>query len=350
MITLDCPNFAPEVRKGLTAILNNNKNTQTALAGKPYIVTDWDNTAIIFDSQQSLFLYQIDGLHYRLRPERFREIIEMDLMSEQKEMLKTLLLHIGERYERLYQQYEGMAGDKSLAFVKESKDFFEFKHAMACLYKYPLGHLVECCRILYLFENYTNAEVKRLTKESLALSKLQKPHPEIYYYNAGGKVFQAVFYMGMKKIPEQAEFFQKCQQNGIAVYVCSASHQAVVEAHAEEYQIPTKNVYALYLEKNADGTLKAEIKKDRPYTVQEGKADTIEAFLVPNHQREPLLIMGDSLGDVGMMNRFDCARVVVHTKYLEKVKLALGEKSFLVQGRDEAKGQWTADESFNPII
>lgn len=347
------PNFEPQVREMLTNLLTEHQNDQDDKAGKPYIVTDWDNTAIIFDSQQSLFIYQLEGLFYRLTPKRFSEIIALDLTGEQRRELQELLTEISHLYDKIYQEYQGFAGDKRLEEVKQTEEYKKFRQAMACLYKYPLSHLTECCRILYLFENYSVEEVKQLTLESLELGKSSHPHVENYAYSVAGKEYRAKFYMGMKLIPEQAEFFKACRDKGIEVYVCSASHHAVVELHASQYEIPAKNVFALELETDEQGYLLAKMKTEKPFTVQEGKAETIKQLLVPVHQRNPLLIMGDSMGDVAMMMEFPAKCVVVHTKYLDKVTQTLNgherDIEFYVQGRDEVKGCWTGGSDCNFI-
>ena len=107
MSILMAPNYAPAVRQALEKLIKENQNQQVEKYGKPYIVTDWDNTAIIFDSQQCLFLYQAENLCYRLTPEHFAEVIALDLTPEQKAETAELRREIAGFYRELYRRYEG---------------------------------------------------------------------------------------------------------------------------------------------------------------------------------------------------------------------------------------------------
>lgn len=347
MIKLLAANYHPAIRRMMENLIEENQNKMVQKQGKPYIVTDWDNTAIIFDSQQSLFIHQIETLNYRLTPERFREIIAMDLKEEKKAEVAELIEEIACFYRQIYESYQAMTGDKKLKEVKATEAFIGFKNAMACLYKYPFGHYVECCRILYLFENYTLEEVADLTEESIAVAKQTEPQRVEYHFLSGEKEWRATYHLGMRFVPEQMDFFATCRENGVEVYVCSASHKTVVEVHAAYYGIPRENVYALELVCGEEGLIQAEIAKEKPHTVKEGKAQTIADLIQPMHQREPLLIMGDSMGDFAMMRDFAEKIVIVETKHWRTVKETLskekkGQFHIWLQAREDEKGIWSS--------
>ncbi len=364
MAILSAPNYAPRVRRLLTELIEKNKAGQRDLSafaeggastgsrrqGQPYIVTDWDNTAIIFDSQQSLFIYQLEGLHYRLLPERFGEIIDMELTEEQKAATAELRRECKELYRQIYTDYQGLGGKEALEQVKKGQAYSEFAQLMPCLYKYPFGHLAECCRIIALFEGYRLEEIAELTEASIQANLQMKPQKRVYRYRAGGQEFAAVFYLGMRFVPEQEEFYRKCMENGIEVYVCSASHEQVVRVHAARYGIPPENVFALSL-KTREGVLKAEMNREYPFTVKEGKADAIRQRLLPLHGSEPLLIMGDSMGDFAMLTAFSGPKFLVRTKLLPQVLSALKEAGveegeIFIQGRREDTAEFTPNEEW----
>lgn len=352
MALLLTPNYTSKVRQALTELIEKNQNNQTEAKGKPYIVTDWDNTAIIFDSQQSLFIYQIENLHYRLTPERFAQIIEMDLTADQKAEVKELLYDINKCYHQIYTDYQAMGGDYQLNEIKQTAEYEIFYLAMACLYKYPFGHFTECCRILYLFENYSLEEVAQMTEASIIWSEMMPPQKKVFEYDRNGKSWRAVFYLGMRPVPEQREFYQKCMESGIAVYVCSASHQTVVEVHAARYGIPAENVLAVEVQTDENRRIKAEMKAGRPFTILEGKAQAIRHSLLPKHGREPLLVMGDSMGDFAMLTDFQCLRMLVHTKNLNRVlqamkEIGIDQNSILIQGRNDQLGEFQANEQWD---
>ena len=311
MSILMAPNYAPAVRQALEKLIKENQNQQVEKYGKPYIVTDWDNTAIIFDSQQCLFLYQAENLCYR----------------------------------ELYRRYEGLGGSEPLEEVQKNSAYTAFVQAMACLYKYQFGYVAECCRIVYLFAGYSAEEVKRLTAESVDREQERQPERRVYHYTADGQDFEAVYYVGLRFVPEQDEFFRCCMEHGIDVYVCSASHESVVQVHAAHYGIPPENVMALQIELDEQQRVLAQVKAGVPMPIKEGKAEAIRRLLLPKHGREPLLIMGDSIGDVAMMTAFAAQGLATNTRHLLPVVAAwqaAGRKmeTLLIQGRDEVKGEF----------
>lgn len=351
MVELSTPNYTPGVRAGLSRLITENKNDQVDKKAKPYIVTDWDNTAIIFDSQQNLFLYQLENLNYRLKPDRFAQVIALDLSEGQKEEVKELLYDIEKSYDQLYMDYKAMAGQRDLEEVKQTAEYQIFYLAMTCLYKYPFGYEVECCRILYLFENYSLKEVEGMTEASILWAEKLAPQKKVYEYRRNGKTWQATFYLGLRFIPDQKEFYQTCMENGIDVYVCSASHKNVVQMHANRYGIDPANILALEVKTNSQGKIIAQMNEEKPLTFKAGKAQAIRQDLVTKHDRHPLLVMGDSLGDLAMLTEFDCQRFLVHTKYLPELLrqmagLGIDRSSILIQGRDDQAGTFIPSEAW----
>ena len=345
MSILNAPNYAPAVRQALEDLIESNQNQQAEKRGKPYIVTDWDNTAILFDSQQSLFLYQAENLCYRLTPEHLAEVIAMELTAAQKAETEELRRDIAGFYRELYSRYEGLGGSEPLAAVQKSPAHAAFVQAMACLYKYPFGYVAECCRIVCLFEGYTPEEVKRLTEESIDRERKRKPERLVYHYSADGQALAAVYYVGLRFIPELEEFFGRCMENGIDVYVCSASHEVVVQVHAAHYGISPENVLALAVELDGGGKILAQIKAGVPMPIKAGKAEAIRRCLLPKHGRQPLLVMGDSIGDAAMLTAFSARGLATNTEHLPlllKVWTEAGRRpeELLIQGRDEVRGEF----------
>ena len=345
MSILNAPNYAPAVRQALEDLIESNQNQQAEKRGKPYIVTDWDNTAILFDSQNCLFLYQVENLCYRLMPERLADVIALELTAAQKAATREMRREIADFYRQLYQQYEGLGGCRPLAEVRESSAYSAFVRAMACLYKYSFGYVAECCRIVCLFEGYTPEEVKRLTEESIDRERKRKPERLVYHYSADGQALAAVYYVGLRFIPELEEFFGRCMENGIDVYVCSASQENVVQAHAAHYGIPPENVLALAVALDGDGKILAQIKAGVPMPIKAGKAEAIRRCLLPKHGRQPLLVMGDSIGDAAMLTAFSARGLATNTEHLPlllKVWTEAGRRpeELLIQGRDEIRGEF----------
>ena len=72
-VRLDEGRWNPKNREVLEKLIEKYRNTNS------YAVFDWDNTSIQGDTQQNLFIYQIENLKYKLNPEKFNEVIRKNV-------------------------------------------------------------------------------------------------------------------------------------------------------------------------------------------------------------------------------------------------------------------------------
>lgn len=107
--------------------------------------------------------------------------------------------------------------------------------------------------------------------------------------------------------PEMKELYRCLKAANIDVYVCSASLELIVEALACDpvlgFGLPADRVYGLRF---VDGE-KIIAKFDPQYKqpIKEGKVDCIKAYMAPAYgNKGPVLIAGDSNGDVPMLTAF----------------------------------------------
>ena len=91
--------------------------------------------------------------------------------------------------------------------------------------------------------------------------------------------------------------------------------------------------------------------------IKEGKAEAIRRCLLPKHGREPLLVMGDSIGDVAMLTAFSAQGLATNTQHLPSVLVAWREagrklEELLIQGRDEIRGEFrdSSESVFLPSV
>lgn len=70
--------WAPDTYKSVQNLIDKHGAGSTAYDPnrKPYVVFDWDHTSIMNDTEEALFLYQIDHLAYNMQPEEFYEVIK----------------------------------------------------------------------------------------------------------------------------------------------------------------------------------------------------------------------------------------------------------------------------------
>ena len=101
---------------------------------KPFAVFDWDNTSIQGDTQLNLFIYQIENLVYKLKPQKFNEVIRKNIpTTDFEERYKNLdgeILNATKLANDIYKDYiylyENYISSKKLS-LKEIRNTEEFK-------------------------------------------------------------------------------------------------------------------------------------------------------------------------------------------------------------------------------
>ena len=94
---------------------------------------------------------------------------------------------------------------------------------------------------------------------------------------------------------------------GIDTYVCSASLELIVEILACDpvlgFGLPADKVYGLRFISGVKIVAQFDPAYEQP--IKEGKVDCIRAYMAPTHSNaEPVLVAGDSNGDVPMLTTF----------------------------------------------
>ncbi|WP_232696613.1 haloacid dehalogenase-like hydrolase [Brevibacillus daliensis] len=346
---------------------------------KPYAVFDWDNTSIMHDTQEALFIYQINHLAFKLTPEEFAKVLVMNVpkgpfAAEYKTedgkaiTLENVAADINSDYKFLYENYKGFKGKKSLEEVTQTDKFIDFRTKMYFLYEAingSHGSDVGYPWVLYFLINMSVDEIQTLAEASNdyglgdSIRKINYTSPKSLSGKSG--VISVTYTSGLRLSPEIANLMNTLRSNGIDVYVVSASMEEVVEVFATNpkygYNIPKENVIGMQLEKDAKGIVQPVYKKDWFQTVYDGKPEVIKAEIAKKHGGNgPVLVAGDSNGDYEMMTQFPDTKIVLILNRLkggtigEASKLAVEDMKkqdpkFVLQGRDENTGMWIPTES-----
>ena len=80
---LDQGRWSPDTYKAIQNLIDVNgiKSTGYNPNKKPYAVFDWDNTCVFNDTEESLIMYQINHLAYKMTPEEFSAAIRINVPS-----------------------------------------------------------------------------------------------------------------------------------------------------------------------------------------------------------------------------------------------------------------------------
>ena len=339
----------------------------------PYIVTDFDNTAIFLDIEEATLIYQLENLRFKVTPEQLKQIIGKDIKTinfisgynnqqGQPVNIEKISIDIIQSYRWLYSNYQGLGGQLPLEKVKQSPHYQNFITKMRYLYAAisdTFEHDVAYPWVTYLFTGFKETEVREMVLETFLWQQKQKIGPITWTSPASlsgqAGIVNVTWQNGLRPYKEMQNLFHVLQQNGIQVYVCSASFIDVVKEMAVNplmgFNIPEDHVYAMELERDQHGTIQPKFRQGYFQTQGKGKTQTIQKYLVSQYGYGPLFIAGDSEGDQNMMQDFKDTQKVLIINRLRKAETDIGQFSrfavqsygqnnskYLLQGRDANTG------------
>ena len=350
---LDELRWVPKNREALSKLIDENKNQGN------YVVFDWDYTSIYQDTQENLFRYQIDNLKFKMTPAQFSKAIRKDIpldnfakdyvnVKGQPINITKIANDLDKRYTFLYNNYI-KTQKMSLEKIKQTEEFKDFRGKLAFLYEAIGGsfsHDVAYPWVLYLFENMSVSEVQKLAKEANdfgignKLGKYVLESSDKLTGEAGKVSYQ--YKSGLRTQPETANLFHEFEKNGIKVYIVSASLEDIVKVFASNksygYNLSSDSVYGMRLEMNGDKYV-AEYKHGYPQTQTKGKVEVINKYLKPKHGgKDPLLVAGDSEGDVNMLSEYKGTKALLLMKRKGKLDNLAKDSRALIQTRNEETG------------
>ncbi|MBP0597477.1 haloacid dehalogenase-like hydrolase [Herbaspirillum sp. LeCh32-8] len=373
-VALDRAKWAPRNHEMVAQMIAAHGNQ----AGKrPYAVFDWDNTSIMNDCEEALLMYQINTLSFKLTPAEFAAVIRQNVppgpfSKDFKNAagnvvdLDSICADLDADYAFLHASYKGLGGAKSLEEVTATVEFQDFRAKLYYLYEAvndTHGVNVGYPWVIYFFANMSVAEVSALAEASndaalgAALNKVKYTSPSERPGKAG--VVSVTHFHGIRLCTEIGGMMDTFRNNGIDVYVCTASLEDVVAVFATHpkygYNVPRKNIIGLRLERNGEVYRNAYLK-DWPLTWGPGKTVAIRQELVAGRGYGPLFVAGDSDGDYDMLRDFPETQygLIVNRmkngKIGELSKLAAEQMQsagprFLLQGRQESTGNWLPVET-----
>lgn len=377
--TLKENNWAPATYKALSKLIAENGKASPSYneKEKPYAVFDFDNTSVINDVQEALLIYQLENLIFKIKPEEMTAVLETGIPDvnqkfdkEYNELTVAMLAEdITKAYTWIYENYKGLnpKGTMDLKEIQKTPEYQEFVTKVRFMYDAvndTFDASVGYPWVTYLFTGMTPQEVRSLATESHKywtnfgkFEKVKWESPDIE--SKCGKV--SVSYKTGITVPKELnDLYNTLMENGIDVYVCSASFIDVIKAiavgDAFGYNVPEDRVYAMMLKLDENGRYKNEYDTDYFQTQGPGKSETIKKFILPKYNgRGPILVAGDSQGDYNMMTDFkDTKLLLLFNRYRKDDTKKLAQEAVsemgkpdahvVLQGRDENKGQLRPSE------
>ena len=307
---------------------NNNNPTATVLRGKwdpqvqtalngllsncgegSYAVFDFDQTSIVHDISQALWVYQIEHLCFADAPihDFLDGIPEPEsLMPETETTYAEMGRVLSEEYKTMTTRVE--AGE-SIESIWQSDVYLDFRARMCSLLEAMDEQWGSWVAFLWqpgLLAGYTEAEAHALIHDAI-LEQLGRDKLTVEQWLSpdgrwGGDVMRGIWVS-----PEMKELYKCLQTANIDAYVCSASLELIVEALACDpvlgFGLPAERVYGLRFVEGEKLTAQFDSQYKQP--IKEGKVDCIKAYMAPAYgNTNPVLVAGDSNGDVPMLTAF----------------------------------------------
>ncbi len=350
---LERNDWADDVKAAVNDMLSNCGVDSEDYKEDTYAVFDFDNTSSIFDVEDQLCIYQLEVMAFEIKPEQMSKVLFTDLSDHNADLTSYGLIKgsyndiIGDivnAYTYLYKTYgpftaKGLDEAKA-AQVQKDAQWLEFATKLRLLYE--LVGEVESSSIaypwvLYWFYGMTEDEVYALAKKShekytaVETSEVTWTSPDTVKSKIGSVSYTWTSGVGVTE--NMKELWSSLEDNGIDVWVCSASCTAAVRAAIDvcglhDYitgmlAMTTKtdadgkfiNAYDYetgcgYYAKE-DGAWEKMTTPTRAQTFLDGKVTAITNAIAPEYNNHgPIAGFMDSTGDFNFCTEYKTLKLV----------------------------------------
>ena len=320
-------------------------------AGKnDYAVFDFDKTTIVHDVSNALLVYQVENLKFADAPSHSF----LDGIDDKDAILKGAEISSREMGDTLKAEYNRMkarlSNGESLDSIRVSDDYLDFR-ARFISFMDALGKTfpeeVWYAWMPGLLTGMTTEEAKDLISEAiddqlgedkLAVEEWTSPDGRW-----GGPVEKGIF------LPEEMkDLYAALNDNGIDTYICSASLELIVETLACDsvrgLALSPERVYGLRFVDSPRIVAKYDSEYKQP--IKEGKVECIKTYIAPQYgDRGPVLVGGDSNGDVPMLTSFDDTRASLIIDVKRNPESSIGQLAAKAKSEDN-EGRYLLQPAF----
>lgn len=319
-----------------------------------YAVFDFDNTTTVFDCEEQLAAYQIEVMAFEIKPESLREILYTDLSDTSADLTEfgyfkgsysDIADDIINAYEKLWNAYGPFTAkgieDEKLETLHNDKYWKEFATKLRLMY--DLVYDVESATIaypwiLYWFTGMTEEEIYDLglscadKYRDIDTITVKWESPADIESKIGQVSYE--FTLGVSVTENMKELYKSLDENGIDVWVCSASCTGAVRACIDSFGLHDyiTGMLGMTNKTDADGRYINEydyetgcgfytsengewIKMTAPTKAQpfaEGKVTAISNAIAPEYDNHgPIAGFMDSTGDFNFCTEYETLKLVI---------------------------------------
>ena len=333
-----------DVYKSLNALIVDH-------AGKnDYAVFDFDKTTIVHDVSNALLVYQVENLKFADAPSHSF----LDGIDDKDAILKGAEISSREMGDTLKAEYNRMkarlSDGESMDSIRVSDDYLDFR-ARFISFMVALGKTfpeeVWYAWMPGLLTGMTTEEAKELISEAID-DQLGEDKLVVEEWTSpdgrwGGPVEKGIF------LPEEMkDLYAALNDNGIDTYICSASLELIVETLACDsvrgLALSPEQVYGLRFVDSPRIVAKYDSEYKQP--IKEGKVECIKTYIAPQYgERGPVLVGGDSNGDVPMLTSFDDTRASLIIDVKRNPESSIGQLAAKAKSEDN-EGRYLLQPAF----
>lgn len=297
-----------------------------------YAIFDYDNTTVLQDVELACTAWQIENLRFKFTPDQVESLFSYSIPDLDKALpgigaegisSRMLISDIASDYRSMLQIAGVSCGweltTEQLDEVQQMPEFLDIRAKIWCLYEglfFAFSYHEAFPVLMAMFHGLTYPEVDALMKEGIAAQVAKGRLGDVIWESPemgeAGKV-SYIIPDGLALSKEMRNLYKALPENGIDVYVYSASMEAVVEAMAcnpAYLGLDTAQVFSLRLVKGEDGLVSQDYLPGYVQPYKTGKTEAIRTYTTPKYDgRDPVLIGGDSNGDYSMLTSFPDMRV-----------------------------------------
>jgi phosphoserine phosphatase len=330
----------------------------------PCAVFDWDLTSAYMDCEEATLRYQLWNLRFKTSVDEWRALFKDEIGGVRKVTLDGKTVELAAIDQDIVEDYASLVvSGKPVEQLRDAPRFRDLIAKVAWLYEAygeteGIGTSYSYPWLLFLLSGHTVAEAQALAREAIesnlgaAIEKVTWRGPRDLETKAGP--LDHVFRSGLRVHPEMQDLMASLRRAGIEVFVVSASLKQVVEVFAGNgfgYDVPADHVIGMEVEIDAKSVLRPAYKKDWPQTYKQGKVEAIHRKI----GRDPILVAGDSDGDVQMLSTLPGTKLGLILNRAKKgaigelCKKAVEQKDaseprYIIQGRNENTGLFIPSE------
>lgn len=383
--------FAPATETAINDFIATYGKDSPTWSDSAYVVCDFDNTTAIFDIAYQCNAYQIQTMAFAVDPAGLRAALSSEINPEADDN-NLWLDDIESAYQYLYTAYGPFtpAGldEETQKAIQADPEWKEFGAKMKAFYEHvedTIDDPTACAWVLNWYSGMSEQEVYDLYKRSCETYRDVDTEEVVWESPANIEskigVVTAEFPLGVSVTKDVREMLKAYSENGIDVWICSASHADGVRAAVDAYGL-SDSIHGVIgmTQKLSDGIYVPAYDWDEGYAwlnngngswektnraihalpSREGKVQAIENALVPLYNAGPLAGFMDSSGDYNFCTEFESMKMVIcynraNRKITEGAGIvaavavyqqdalnydlasanAAGDTYYLLQGRDE---------------